>query len=363
MKKGTLIFLCIVLALVLVIGGGVLYLHTGFANDEAARNRGEYVETEVTIDNYATAREIGAKLKEAGIIRFNQHFYEYVKQKGVGGRLQSGTFPLNSAMTYDEILEVITTPQGRRADLWVTVPEGSTAIRTAQIVAEQTGLCTAEEFLEVANNGDFSQYWWWNEIPAAENRFMKAEGYLMPDTYNFYNDSTVYELVDRFYAAFDAYASEDDLRDRLQELDMTLDDAVILGSMIQEEAGNEQDAMVSSVFHNRLANGWRLESNASSYIRNDDDNNYVHNWIAPYYGGWENIPAGMAEAYDTYAVEGLPVGPISCPGREALTAALYPAQSDYFFFVTDPQGNYYYAATADEHYANCAKAGLPGYGG
>lgn len=158
MKKGTLIFLCIVLALALVIGGGVLYLRTGFANDEAARNRGEYVETEVTIDNYATAREIGAKLKEAGIIRFNQHFYEYVKQKGVGGRLQSGTFPLNSAMTYDEILEVITMPQGRRADLWVTVPEGSTAIRTAQIVAEQTGLCTAEEFLEVANNGDFSQY-------------------------------------------------------------------------------------------------------------------------------------------------------------------------------------------------------------
>lgn len=356
MKKGLLIVLIVLVVLALGIGGTVLYLNHGFQQDENAQGRGEYTEIEFSIESGDTARDIGAHLKTAGIIRYNQHFYEYVKQTGAGSSIQIGTFKLNSDMTYAEILEVITAPQGRKADLWVTVPEGSTAIKTAQIVAEATGLCTAEEFLEVANNGDFSQYDWWNEIPQESLRFMRCEGYLMPDTYQFYNDSTVYEMVDRFYAAFDAFATQE-LRDRAQEMGMTLDETVILGSLIQEEAGNEQDAMVSSVFHNRLADQYMLQSNASSYIQNDADNNYVHNWIAPYYGGWENIPEGMAQAYDTYAITGLPEGPISCPGREAITAALYPAESDYYYFVTDAQGNYYYAVTLAEHNANCAKCG------
>ncbi len=364
MKKKLLItgiFVVILLALGLTVFLKWNGLQRGFAEDEAAEGRGEYVTAEIVINNYETTREIAQKLKDAGIIRYNQHFYEYVRQLGIGGSMQAGSFALDSGMTYDEILDIITTPQGRKADLWVTVPEGYTLQAAAQIIADETGLCTPEEFLEVANNGDFSKYWWWNQIPATQSRFMKAEGYLMPDTYNFYNDSSVYELVDRFYAAFDAYVSDAALRDRLTELDMTLDEAITLASMVQEEAGNDQDAMVSSVFHNRLREGWKLESNASSYIRNDEDNNYVHNWMAPYYGGWDNIPAGMAEAYDTYAIPGLPVGPISNPGREAIQAALYPAESGYFFFVTDPEGNYYYAVTADEHYANCQKAGIAGY--
>lgn len=361
MKKALLVIVCLLLVAALAVAGWLANLRKGFAQDEAAEGRGEYAQAEIVVENYETTREIAQKLKDAGIIRYNQHFYEYVRDQGVGGSMQVGSFTLDNGMTYAEIVEILTTPQGRKADLWVTVPEGFTLQAAAAIVAEETDLCTAEEFLDVANNGDFSQYWWWNEIPDDPNRFMKGEGYLMPDTYNFYNDSSVYELVDRFYAAFDAYVADEGLRARLQELDMTLDEAVTLASMVQEEAGNEQDAMVSSVFHNRLADGWSLESNASSYIQNDADNNYVHNWIAPYYGGWSNIPAGMAEAYDTYAIVGLPVGPISNPGRDAITAALYPAESGYYFFVTDPEGNYYYAVTADEHYANCRKAGLPGY--
>lgn len=359
MKKSLLVVLILVLVLALGIGGVAIYLHNGFARDENAQGRGAYTETSFTIENGDTARDIGANLKAAGIIRFNQHFYEYVKQQQAGGSIQTGTFELNSKMTYAEILAAITAPQGRKADLWVTVPEGNTAIQTAQIVADATGLCTPEEFLDVANNGDFSQYWWWSEIPDDPNRFMKAEGYLMPDTYQCYNDSTVYELVDRFYSAFDAYVTED-VQARLKEMDMTLDQAVILGSMIQEEAGNDQDALVSSVFHNRLAANYMLQSNASSYIRDDSDNNYVNNWMAPYYGGWDAMEAarpGMAAAYDTYTVIGLPAGPISNPGRDAITAALNPAQTDYFYFVTDPEGNYYYAVTLDEHNANCAKAG------
>ncbi|MBQ8611107.1 MAG: endolytic transglycosylase MltG [Oscillospiraceae bacterium] len=357
MKK-FLIFLLVLAIPVAAVGGFFLHLKNGFEKDMIAEGRGEYVEVEFEIGKNDYPRTVCDNLRAAGIIRYNQNLYEYIKETGTGPSIQNGTFKLNSGMTYDEILEVITKPQGRKADLWVTIPEGTTLLKAAEIVAETTGLCTAEEFLDVANNGDFSKYSWWNAIPTDGYRFMRGEGYLLPDTYNFYNDSSVYELVDRFYSAFDAYVAESVTQEKLDALGMTLDDIIVLASMVQEEAGNEQDAMVSSVFHNRLRDGWKLESNASSYIKNDADNNYVHNWLAPYYGGWTLIPEGMAEAYDTYAVAGLPAGPISNPGRAAIEAALNPAESDYFFFVTDPEGNYYYGVTADEHYANCVKAGL-----
>ena len=113
------------------------------------------------------------------------------------------------------------------------------------------------------------------------------------------------------------------------------------------------------MFHNRLAEGSpypRLESNVSSYVQNPDDNNYIYNWIAPYYGGWDNIPANIYAAYNTYEKEGLPAGPVSNPGIEAIKAALNPDEEflaeKYYFFVTDKNGKYYYAKTISEHERN-----------
>ncbi len=137
----------------------------------------------------------------------------------------------------------------------------------------------------------------------------------------------------------------------------TLSEFVTLASIVQEEAGSaEHQADVAAIFMNRLAPNSpvpRLESNCASYIQNDNDNNYINNTIAPYYGGWENIPQNIIDNYDTYNVEGLPAGPISNPGLEAMTNTLRYAESpyygDYYFFVTDTLGNYYFNKTAEEH--------------
>lgn len=87
-----------------------------------------------------------------------------------------------------------------------------------------------------------------------------------------------------------------------------------------------------------------------------DDNNYIYNWIAPYYGGWDDIPANIYAAYNTYEKEGLPAGPVSNPGIEAIKAALNPDEEylaeKYYFFVTDKNGKYYYAKTISEHERN-----------
>ena len=117
------------------------------------------------------------------------------------------------------------------------------------------------------------------------------------------------------------------------------------------------------MFRNRLAEGSpypRLQSNTSSHVQSDADNNYLWNWVAPYYDGWDNIPENILTAYDTYSCIGLPAGPISNPGLAAIKAALEPQPDeeakDAYFFVTDLKGNYYYAHTLAEHNANCKTA-------
>ncbi len=310
----------------------------------------------VTVEQGEGTSTIANRLKEEGVIRYPQLFRLYLRQTGQAASLQYGTFELEKGQGYAQIVSQLS-QFAKRETVQITFPEGITAQRFAQLM-EENGLCTAEEFLQVANEGDFSQYTFWNAIVPDENRFMKCEGYLFPDTYEFFVDDEVYNYVDTFYAQFEANVTPE-MHQRAAELGMTMEEIVTLASFIQEEAGNAEDEKVSAVFHNRLAEGSpypRLESNASSYVQNPLDNNYVYNWIAPYYGGWDNIPQNVYDAYNTYTLNGLPAGPISNPGMEAIEAALYPdeeyLEGGYYFFVTDKNGVYYYARTLEEHYAN-----------
>ncbi len=354
-NKGCLVMVIVLIALIVFAAVAAFSVMGDVKGSDAL---GE--EVTVSVEQGSSSANIAQDLKEAGVIKYPTVFRYYLKYTGKASALQYGDFTLNQGAGYDEIIETMS-QYVKRDTVRVTFPEGITAQRFAQLM-EEAGLCTAEEFLNVANEGDFSQYEFWNEIPEDPNRFMKCEGYLFPDTYDFFADDTVYNYVDKLYAAFDAKVTPE-MRQRASELGMSLEEVITLASFVQEEAGNAEDARVSAVFHNRLEEGSpypRLESNASSYVQNPNDNNYVFNWIAPYYGGWDNIPANIYSAYNTYELNGLPAGPISNPGIEAIKAALYPDQEylddNYYFFVTDKNGKYYYAKTKGEHDANVSKA-------
>ena len=307
---------------------------------------------------------IANRLKNAGLIRYPHVFRWYVGQQDMASKLQYGTFEIPAGSSYDAILEILSKTVAAES-VRLTFPEGSTAQAIAAKM-EDAGLCTAEEFLTTANTGDFSQFTFWQHVPTDEqapDRFMKCEGYLFPDTYDFLKEDTVYNYVATFYAHFDKMIT-DEMYAEMEAKGMTLHEVVTLASFVQEEAGNENDAKVSAVFHNRLTPGGlvsRLESNASSYIQNDADNNYLWNWVRQYYGGkWEDIPENIRKGYDTYAISGLTPGAISNPGMDAIDAALNPdpdyVADKYYFFVTDKAGTYYYGHTASEHQANCNKA-------
>ncbi len=355
---GCVVLLVIALLVVGVVAAGYFFIKSEIAGVDAAE-QGEIVT--VSVEQGSSSVTIAKALQEAGLVTNATIFRLYVSEAGAASSLQYGDFELADGMSYDEMIEILTTTVAADTT-WVTIPEGTTAIAIAQRM-EDAGLCSAEEFLEVANTEDFSQFNFWSHIPTDEeepDRFMRCEGYLFPDTYEFYDDDTVYNYVATFYAEFDSYVTEE-LLVELEGQGMTLQEIIVLASFVQEEAGNDDDEKVSAVFRNRLADGSpypMLQSNASSYIQNDAENNYVYNWIAPYYGGWDNIPENILTAYDTYSSIGLPPGPISNPGFEAIEAAIYPDESmdGYYFFVTDLTGVYYYAKTLDEHNANCSTA-------
>ena len=359
-KKGGAwkILLAVVLLLVLAAGAAGV-----FAYNEIHGNGKPGTEVTVSIPQGSGVASIANRLKEAGVIRSTYLFRWYVGQKGTAAKLQYGDFALTPGTGYDDLITALST-YAKAETVRVTIPEGTTAIAIAQKM-EAAGLCSAEDFLKEANEGDFSEYTFWQYVPDdadAPDRFMKCEGYLFPETYEFLKDDTVHNYVATFYAQFDAQIT-DEMYAELKKQDMTLPELITLASFVQEEAGNSQDSNVAQVFRNRLAEGSpypRLQSNTSSYIQSDADNNYLWNWVAPYYGGWDNIPENIVAAYDTYSCKGLPAGPISNPGLAAIQAALDPQPDedakDAYFFVTDLKGNYYYARTLSEHNANCQTA-------
>ena len=359
-KKGGAWKILLVLVVLLVLAAGAALL---FARSEINGRTTDAEPVTVSIQQGSGVSAIAQKLKDAGVIRSAYLFRWYVGQKGTAAKLQYGDFALTPGTGYDDLITALST-YAKAETVRVTIPEGTTAIAIAQKM-EAAGLCSAEDFLKEANEGDFSEYTFWQYVPDdadAPDRFMKCEGYLFPETYEFLKDDTVHNYVATFYAQFDAQIT-DEMYDELKKQEMTLPELITLASFVQEEAGNSQDSNVAQVFRNRLAEGSpypRLQSNASSHIQSDADNNYLWNWVAPYYGGWDNIPENIVAAYDTYSCKGLPAGPISNPGLAAIQAALDPQPDedakDAYFFVTDLKGNYYYARTLSEHNANCQTA-------
>ena len=199
-KKGGVgkILLVLVVLLALAVGGALL-----FAHNEISGNGRPGTEITVSIPQGSGVAAIANRLKDAGVIRSAYLFRWYVGHKGAAGKLQYGDFTLQTGgYSYDGLIAELST-YAKADSVRLTFPEGTTAIAIARKM-EEAGLCTAEEFLEEANTGDFSEYTFWQYVPDdVPNRFMKCEGYLFPDTYEFLTDDTVHHYVATFYAHFD----------------------------------------------------------------------------------------------------------------------------------------------------------------
>lgn len=229
----------------------------------------------------------------------------------------------------------------------VTFPEGKTVLQIAQLL-EENGVCASADFLRAVRDSDC-------EYAAAlqgQDRPFLLEGYVFPDTYEFYKNESASTALSRFLANFSVKFSEAE-QARAQELGMTTDEVVTLASIIQAEAGVPSEMpRVSAVLHNRLLKGMRLQCDVTYY--------YLENTVMPCLcpDGWDDeVYEKYADLYYTYRFAGLPQGAICNPGSDAIRAALYPADTDDLYFVTDADGNYYYSATYEKHQQICRQIG------
>ena len=250
-----------------------------------------------------------------------------------------GAAPQTSATTADPVVRV-------------TFPEGLTSVEIAEKL-EANGVCPAADFMAAVRDFDAVKdaYACLSSVKNAGERAFALEGYVFPDTYDFYRGESAQKALSRFLSNANRKLT-DERAARAKELGYTMDEIVTLASVIQEEAGDPNEMpKVAAVMHNRL------KSPAYGMLQCDVTIHYVNDRItdSPYLSGDTSV---YAARYNTYKVKGLPVGAICCPGIAAIDAALYPADTNDFFFVTDADMNYYYAETYEQHLANCKICGI-----
>lgn len=237
----------------------------------------------------------------------------------------------------------------------VTFPEGFTATQIAEKLQEN-GVCSAKEFMALVADDEYLStlsYRFISGIENPENRPFNLEGYIFPDTYDFYKGESAEKALSRFLSNTEKKLT-DEYYLRAEELGYTMDEIISLAAIVQEEATTADEmGKVSSVVHNRIV------SPGYGKIQCDVTIHYINDYVtdSPYL---EGDTEKYKELYNTYKCVGLPEGAITNPGLDAIKAALYPEDTNYFFFVTDEDWNYYYAETYAEHKKNCAAVGLTG---
>lgn len=338
---------------VLAVSVFIAYFALSSINDLVGFSK-ESHEAEITIPEGATLGEIANILKDNGIIDEPFAFEVYAHVKKMQNRLYAGTYTLNSNLGYDQIFLQLRSKELERKTVTITFYEGMTASQIAKKL-EENGVCGYDEFMEVVDTASFD-YEFESMMGTSEYIYHKWEGYLFPDTYEFYLDtkprSVLAKFVDNFNNKITASYYE-----RMQELGMSLDEVITLASVIQSEAATVDDMRgVSAVFHNRLEEGSGLP-----YLQSDVTYFYYRDEIEPYIGDDEALDEAYHTSYDTYYKRGLPVGPVSNPGANAIEAALNPDMENHgqdYYFLADSAGNFYWAKTHAEHEANMAAAGL-----
>ena len=248
------------------------------------------------------------------------------------------TYAYSGLVVYNPYTKIAAIPKATNVaeiskTIKVTIPEGYAVAQIFDLLVKK-GVCTSTDLLyDAINNYDFSKYPLVNEISDNENRCFRLEGYLFPDTYDFYRLSKPEDVIGKFLRNTEAKITDEDTI-KAESLGYTVDEILTIASLIEKETGDSEIMLnVSSVIHNRLNKPMRLQFDSTIY--------YVERYIKPYISGDVNRYNAY---YNTYKCNALPAGPICNPGVEAIQAALNPAATDYLFFYSDTEGIYHFSA-------------------
>ena len=228
----------------------------------------------------------------------------------------------------------------------ITFKEGQAMTEIFKILDEK-GVASFDDLMNTAQTYDYSYYPLVAAIPSNANRCFRLEGYLFPDTYEFYLNQKPQDAIGKFLRNGKAKIT-DSMKAQASALGYTMDEVLTVASIIEKEGANSNEvAKIAAVIYNRLEEGMKLQMDSSIY--------YIERHVKPYLTGDINR---FNSYYNTYKCSALPAGPISNPGLRTINAALNPADVDYLYFCHDENANYYYAETYEEHQGNLKLAGI-----
>ena len=310
----------------------------------------------IVITEEDTVDTIAQQLKELELIKYPELFKLFAEITGKDQYIAPGTYVLNPpdeetgeipaiAFDYNALLNSMKQTGPSMKTVTLFFPEGYNCMEIFNKLAENN-VCTVEELEEAAANGDLGEWWFLEGVERGSKYCL--EGYLFPDTYDFYENDDPERVLQKFLRAFDDRFTDkmrndfEEMKERfatmmrnrgygssyIEEHTLTVRDVVIIASMIEKESpGPLESYTISSVIYNRL-------SNPNFSTLGIDATVIYANLLAT--GITENIDYEIDSPYNTYVYGGLPAGPIANPGQGSLNAALNPEETSYYYYALYP---------------------------
>lgn len=302
------------------------------------------------IEKGESSRDIALNLEKEGLIRWGPVLRVYVLIKLVSGKLQAGSYVLSSSMNIPEIVEKFV--KGEAIKEKIIIIEGWN-LRDIGFYLENKGMFQAEELWEIAGFPaiDYSKA---KDLPtpkdfSSEYDFLEEkpkniglEGYLFPDTYEINKEINIEEIVRKTLNNFDKKLNPE-LKKEINKQGKTIFEIITIASLIEKEVKTKEDKeLVSGILWKRLKNGVPLQIDSTiGYITGKQTTKI------------SKEETKIDSPYNTYKYRGLPLGPISNPGLESILTAIYPESSNYWYYLSTPEGETIFSKTLEEH--NIAK--------
>ncbi len=335
----------LLLALLILIGALAAILLTAYRSVEntIARplNAADTRTVPFTIESGEGVAEIAAGLQEAGLIAGSDFFKAYLWQSGQGSGLKAGAYQLSPAMSIPQIVTIFTGGGAglKSNEAQVVIAEGFSDRQILAALKQAGAVSDAVDFNELTLSTD--DYAFLTDRPAGAG----LEGYLFPDTYHFFKDSSLADVTEIMLENFDAKVTPQ-LREEISRQGKSLFEILVMASIIERESPDKEDMPdIAGVFYNRLEIGMPLQSDATI--------NYITD-------GGRPMPTSEDLAVDspfnTYKYAGLPPAPICNPGLEAIKAAIWPKENDYLYFLMPQDGSdtTVFSKSYEEHLRNKA---------
>ena len=309
------------------------------ANDMLALNKDKVTAT-IVVDDENDFGSVVDQLKDNDIIKYKGLFRLFSALSGGSDKIAQGSYLVDTDMDYRAILNILGSGSSSRVEVSVTIQEGLTVRQIFELL-EKEGVSTVEKLNDMAANHDYA-FSFLEDIPLGDPN--RLEGYLFPDTYNFYMGEDPKYVINKMLVNFDSKV-DDSVRQKIADKGYTIQELLTVASMIEKETDGTDRTTIASVIYNRLNNPG---AGTTGHLNIDATIQYV-------------LPEGeivseedyytVESPYNTYLNKGLPPGPIANPGLESIMAALNPESTNYYYYALGDDGVHHFFTSYSEHQA------------